>query len=244
MPACAQTNAGATRTNSVDMTMVDIQPGQYLRGFDSSDRRDDAFSQQHRFSTAQIFKNETPAHLVALSKGFAIASTEVTVAQFRMFVDATGYQTDAEKSGGALGCFPGEKNYVDRLHKSPEVTWQSPGFGQSDQHPVVAVSWRDAQAFCSWLSKQEGQRYRLPTEAEWEYACRAGTTTWYSWGNDPDQAYSHANVADGALEAAQPKTTQFQRAVRLGAEEGDGYAEVGHHHAPDGNREAPNVPAS
>jgi formylglycine-generating enzyme required for sulfatase activity len=89
---------------------------------------------------------------------------------------------------------------------------------------VVAVSWNDAQAFCRWLTAQEaGVTYRLPTEAEWEYACRAGGTTWYSWGEDPDAAYRHANVADGALEAALPGTTRYQRAIGLQADDGDGF---------------------
>ncbi|GAB5407005.1 MAG: formylglycine-generating enzyme family protein [Aureliella sp.] len=213
-----------TLTNSVGMIMIEITPGTYQRGFDTSGGRSNTFTQKHPYSTAQIFKNESPAHQVAITKRFAISTTEVTVGQFRAFVTATGYKTDAENEGGALGCFPDEKNYVDRFHKSREITWTTPGFPQTDQHPVVAVSWRDATAFCEWLSKKEHQLYRLPTEAQWEYACRAGTSTWYSWGDDPDEAYSHANVADGALEAAHPRTTQFQRAVRLGADQGDGHA--------------------
>ena len=61
-----------------------------------------------------------------------------------------------------------------------------PGFEQTDQHPVVNVSWNDAVAFAEWLSRKEGKTYRLPTEAEWEYACRAGTTTRYFCGDDAE----------------------------------------------------------
>lgn len=102
------------------------------------------------------------------------------------------------------------------------MTWKSSGVERSEDHPIVTVSWNDAQAFCRWLSDGEGIVIRLPTETEWEYACRAGTSTWYNWGEVPNLAYLHGNVADGALEAALPNTTRFQRAVRLGAEEGDG----------------------
>ena len=209
-------------TNTIGMRFVQIEPGEFTRGFDTSNQRERRFALVHQYSNSQNFKNESPSHRVAITRGFEIATTEATVGQFRQFVDATGYKTDAEKNGGALGCFPDENDYVDRFHKSSEITWRTPGFEQTDEHPVVCVSWTDANAFCKWLSKKDGQNYRLPSEAEWEYACRAGQKTWYSWGEDPDLAYEHANVADGALEAAQPKTTQFQRAVRLGADEGDG----------------------
>ncbi len=208
--------------NSLGMRFIRVPAGEYMRGFDTADRRENRFHERHEYSNRQIFKNETPAHRVAITRPFDIGTTEVTVGQFRAFVESSGYQTDAERNGGALGCFPDEKNYVDRFHKSAEITWKSPGFEQTEAHPVVAVSWTDARAFCEWLSGKEQARYRLPTEAQWEWACRAGRRTWYSWGEEPDAAYEHANVADGALEAAQPNTTRYQRAVRLAADEGDG----------------------
>jgi len=218
----AEETATPAKANTLGMAFVRVRAGEYKRGFDTDNKREHRFHLAHQFSNRQNFKNERPAHRVVITKPFELAASEVTVGQFKAFVKATGYVTDAEKSGGALGCFPSEKSYVDRFHKDPKIIWKSPGFPQSNDHPVVAVSWNDAQAFCQWLSKTENARYRLPTEAEWEYACRAATTAWYSWGEDPDAAYQHANVADGALEAAQPNTTRFQRAVKLGANDGDG----------------------
>ncbi|MEM1294494.1 MAG: formylglycine-generating enzyme family protein [Verrucomicrobiota bacterium] len=203
------------------MELLSVSPGQYERGF-PGDGADHQFKLQHLYSLSQDLRKETPSHRVEITKGFSIAQTEVTVGQFRQFTLATEYVTTAEKAGGALGFFPQEKNYVDRFHLDPEVTWKAPGFEQSDSHPGVCVSWADAQEFCSWLSQKEGRKYRLPTEAEWEYACRAGTMTWYSWGEDPDDAYAHGNVADGALEDAFPNTTRYQRAVKLGEDQGDG----------------------
>lgn len=108
---------------------------------------------------------EGPEHVVEITRPFYIGATEVTVGQFRQFAQATGYKTEAEKARDAR-------------------TWQKPGFEQADDHPVVLVSWNDAQEFCNWLSAKEGEIYRLPTEAEWEYCCRAGTTTAYCFGDD------------------------------------------------------------
>ena len=81
---------------------------------------------------------------------------------------------------------------------TPSTTGCNPGFPQTDDHPVVNVTWNDAVAFCQWLSRKEGKTYRLPTEAEWEYACRAGTDTRYSNGDDPKQLAQVANVQDDA----------------------------------------------
>jgi formylglycine-generating enzyme required for sulfatase activity len=80
--------------------------------------------------------------------------------------------------------------------RDPRYSWRDPGFPQGEDHPVVNVTWNDAVAFCGWLSRKEGKTYRLPTEAEWEYACRAGTTTRYNFGDEPEDLAGSANVYD------------------------------------------------
>ncbi len=117
--------------------------------------------------------NEQPVHWVSVD-GFAMGQYEVTVADFRQFVNATGYRTDAEKQGE---CYTSVGSYSGK-------NWRNLGFSQIDSHPVVCISWHDAKAYTDWLSEQTGHTYRLPTEAEWEYAARAGTETKYWWGND------------------------------------------------------------
>ena len=91
------------------------------------------------------------------------------------------------------------------------------GFAQSDNHPVLNVSWNDAMEFCRWLSREEGKTCRLPTEAEWEYACRAGTTTRYFHGNDSEGLEKMGNVADAAFVGQFPELEGVVRA-------NDGYA--------------------
>ena len=141
--------------------------------------------------------NSQPQHDVRITRAFRIAKYETTRGQFRKFVEATGYQTNAEKSGtGSLGYTGDAKN---PFLQDPKFTWRNPGFEQADDHPVVCISWHDAVAFCDWLSRQEKLTYRLPTEAEWEYACRGGTTTrWYA-GNDEQDLGKIANMADRTL---------------------------------------------
>ncbi len=144
---------------------------------------------------------EQPQHRVRIRKSFYLAVHEVTRGQFRRFVDATGYRTDVERVGaGGYGWNEETKEY----DRNSRYTWQNAGFEQTDQHPVVNVTWADAVAMAKWLSEKEGKTYRLPTEAEWEYACRAGTTTRYSCGNDPERLAAVANVADASLKAKIP----------------------------------------
>ena len=122
-------------------------------------------------------KETVPVHTESV-KGFEMCATEVTVGQFRIFVEETGYKTEAERGDYAWVVSRGEW-----VQKS-DANWKNPYLRQSDNHPVVCVSWNDVVEFCTWLRKKTGQATGLPTDAEWEYACRAGTETTYYTGND------------------------------------------------------------
>jgi formylglycine-generating enzyme required for sulfatase activity len=118
---------------------------------------------------------EKPQHRVALPEPLAVGKHAVTRGQFAAFVDAT----DHDRSGGCWIWTGG------KWRKSATADWCAPGFNQTDHHPVVGVSWNDAKAYVEWLGKETAQPYRLLSEAVWEHACRAGTTTRYWWGDDP-----------------------------------------------------------
>jgi formylglycine-generating enzyme required for sulfatase activity len=123
---------------------------------------------------------ESPEHEVTIPKPFAIGRCAVTSGQFAAFVAATGHKME----GGAY-VWTGKAWKED-----PSKSWRDPGFTQDDSHPVVCVGWEDAEAYVTWLTRASGATYRLPSEAEWEYACRAGTTMPLWWGSSitPDQA--------------------------------------------------------
>ena len=132
----------------------------------------------------------------------AMGQMEVTRGEFAAFVSATGYRTDAERDtavrgSSAEGCVSllGGSDFGWKVGTS----WRAPGFEQHDSHPVVCMSWNDAQAYVSWLSRETGQAYRLPSAAEQEYAIRAGTTTPWPWGDDADAGCRDANGADARL---------------------------------------------
>ena len=118
---------------------------------------------------------------------YAFGRYEVTRGQFARFVDETGHET------GSCAYWDVE---AAEVKWGDDRNWRNPGFEQADDHPVTCVSWDDAQAYVDWLSRTTGERYRLPSEAEWEYAARAGTTTRYFWGDDADSGCSFANGHD------------------------------------------------
>lgn len=128
----------------------------------------------------------SPAHAVTVAKGFALGRSEVTVAEFGAFVRASGYVSDADRLGGAS--VYDEAN--GRMQQRTGVDWRDDYAGRraKSDDPVVNVSWNDAQAYVAWLAKHTGKPYRLPTEAEYEYAARAGTTTRYWWGDGAPKA--------------------------------------------------------
>lgn len=125
--------------------------------------------------------DETPQHEVTIGKGFALSRTSVTVGQFREFVRASGYQPDSVKLGGASVYDEG----TGAMRDDTSAGWQDDYAGRNadNRMPVVNVSWNDAKAYVDWLSQRTGKTYRLPSEAEFEYALRAGTTSRYWWGD-------------------------------------------------------------
>jgi len=142
--------------------------------------------------------DEQPVHEVSV-KSFVMGRYPVTVGEFRQFVEATGYKTEAEKGDGA---------YVRKggsWEKVKDANWRKPYFSQNDKHPVVCVSWNDARFYVKWLSEQTGKEYRLPTEAQWEYAARAGTETDYWWGNEIGQ--NRANCYDSGSQWSNKSTS-------------------------------------
>jgi len=126
--------------------------------------------------------DEGPLHRVHITKPFYMGKCEVTVAQFRGFAQTAHHKTDAEVKGKARVFVGGKASLVTK----EGANWRSPNFEQTDAEPVVCASWDDAEAFCKAMGERSGVRIVLPTEAQWEYACRAGTQTRYSHGDDPD----------------------------------------------------------
>jgi len=138
------------------------------------------------------FKWDRPRRIAKITKPFYIGVTEVTRGQFKRFVAASGHKTAAEEKRAA---------WVQKAAKSQDwawkvdFNWKKPGFAQTDAHPVVCVAWIDCIAFCSWAGKPSGMKVRLPSEAEWEYACRAGSNAPFWWGDREEDAADCANVA-------------------------------------------------
>ncbi len=208
------------QTNSIGMKLRLIPPGEFLMGSTPEDvAAIVAAAKGVSDSVLQEIRNEAPQRPARIDKPFLAGTTEVTVGQFRQFVESARYVTATEKYGGGYRYDQEQKQHV----VDSKLTWKTPGYAVSDDLPVTMVTWDDGVEFCNWLSRQESwepsyQRvggnwqlrpaaagYRLATEAEWEYACRAGTTTWYSFGDDQDRLddYAwHGRNSGGAVHAA------------------------------------------
>ena len=180
LTACA--SAPPRHYNALGMAFVLVPAGHFTMGSEelaASLARDYPQLERERFA---LLADEAPAHEVRITRAFWLGQHEVTVAQFRRFVEASGYVPESVADGtGGYGYDPAhDPSRAPRgesfAGRDPRWSWQDPGFAQGDDHPVVNVSWHDAVAMAEWLSRTEGRRYRLPTEAEWEYACRAGET--------------------------------------------------------------------
>lgn len=152
--------------------MITIPAGTFVMGWDGGEEG----------------RYEGPPHEVTVERAFALGRFEVTHGQFAQFIAATGHQPE-----------PGCKVYPQQPDVPDEkFGWQDPGYGRApaEDEPVACVSWLDAKAYVNWLAEKTGAPYRLPTEAEWEYAARGGATTAFYWGDDADEGCGYANMYD------------------------------------------------
>lgn len=183
---------GTTLRDCVDCPeMVVVPAGRFVMGSSAAQK---AWAESHGANAASV-ADESPQHPVSI-RSFALGRYDITRGEYATFVQET-------KHVAGDGCF--ETGNPDSPRHAG-ASWQNPGFTQTDRDPVVCVDWRDARAYVSWLNaKVRGQGsnsgdgpYRLPSESEWEYAARAGTTTLFWWGDDAEGAVGHAWFKDNA----------------------------------------------
>ena len=138
-------------------------------------------------------RSDERQHEVVLTSPFYMALREVTVAQFTVFAEEKkDYKTNAEKSGSAMALRGGQWRITSG------ISWRKPDFKQAPEHAVACVSWNDARQFCKWLAAKTKKKARLPTETEWEHACRARTATRFAFGQKDEDLHKHGNYADSS----------------------------------------------
>ncbi len=180
-------------SNSVGMRFVLVPPGEFTMG--SSDAEKDWADPDLRIvGNEHLYRGmrAESQRKVWITKPYFVQAHPVTVGAFRSFVEAKKFVTYAEKTGRGIGCRSWDQQRIEQdpqydpsieLEEDPKYTWRDPGYPQSDDDPVTMITWDEAIEFCKWLSEKEFRSYRLPSEAEWEHACRAGTTTSYYFGD-------------------------------------------------------------
>ena len=179
-------------SNSINMKLVEIPAGEFEMGAEA-----DIAETMQKFPNCDRtwMTAELPRHKVRITKPFFMGQFEVTLNQFLKFYHDAKYKVDAEIDGNPSWGFDVNGKVIESQRFRP---WDPVAWKIEPNHPVIYVTWDDAVAFCDWLSAKEGHIYRLPTEAEWEYACRAGTDQEYSFGNDPEELVKFANSADAS----------------------------------------------
>jgi sulfatase modifying factor 1 len=171
-----------TRINSIGIKLALVPAGELMMG-----------------STIDISlpKHDEARHRISITQSFFIGVYEVTLGEFEEFYRAANYETRWQAQGtmAAIGLMPKAGKMTDDI-SGQYLPWSWGHPAQTARHPVVEVSWNDATAFCEWLSHKELKKYRLPTEAEWEYACRGGTASRFANGDEFERLVEVGNVAD------------------------------------------------
>jgi len=216
--AAAEPAQGATKNldlgKGVGLEVVYIPPGKFMMGSTAAEKAWATGIEGGAQPGTDREKFEGEPRPMRVRKGFWMGRTEVTRREFRSFVEESGYVTDAEKPGGMTQCFDHtwDRYYSASGIKNPwkpmaDKSWRDPGFGipMRDSYPVVCVSYQDMKAFCRWATERErkagrlptGMEVRLPTEAEWAYACRGGSqeSHYFWWGNDLREGKGRFNIS-------------------------------------------------
>ncbi len=181
----AKRKANEKAAAKIEPEMLQIPSGSFTIGKLSDKEREWLEKDYNKYKNNFIDEKEQK-HIKIVS--FYLAKYEVTVRQFNQFVNEVNPQLDVGK------CHKWDKNHNPKVDS--HLMWSAPGFPQTEDHPVVCVSWNDAKMYADWLSNKTGKNYRLPKEEEWEFAARAGNDARYSWGDEDEKTHDYANACD------------------------------------------------